>query len=92
MGALFTCRQPAQVRKLVLLAPALVWPDFAAHPPKPVDVPTIVYHGRNDKMIPLDVVRKLAEAVFRDLQFNAVDDDHGLYKTAHEIDWHKLLG
>jgi hypothetical protein len=24
------------------------------------------------------------------LTFNTVDDDHGLYKTVHEIDWRTL--
>ena len=29
MGSVFTCKHPEQVRKLVLLAPALVLPEFA---------------------------------------------------------------
>ena len=91
MGALFTCQRPQQVRKLVLLAPALIWPDFVNHPPPPLDVPTVVYHGRNDTLIPLDLVQRLAASTFRDLQFYAVDDDHGLYKTVHEIDWRQTL-
>ena len=32
MAALFACQRPAQVRKLVLMAPALVLPQFAASP------------------------------------------------------------
>lgn len=92
MGALFTCQHPAQVRKLVLMAPALIWPDFANEPPAAVDVPTIIYHGKGDQIVPLIPVRQLAERVFRNLAFNIVDDDHGLYKTAHEIDWKEILG
>ncbi|MBN1146935.1 MAG: hypothetical protein JXA78_06755 [Anaerolineales bacterium] len=92
MGALFTCRRPEQVRKLVLLAPALILPDFANSPPAPVDTPVIVYHGAHDDLIPLETLRKLAEQVFTNLSFYTVDDDHGLYKTVHEIDWGKLLG
>jgi len=91
MGALFACRYPEQVRKLVLLAPALIWPDFASSPPAPVEVPTVVYHGESDELIPLAQVRQLAEQVFTDLSFHAVDDDHGLYKTVHELDWEALL-
>jgi pimeloyl-ACP methyl ester carboxylesterase len=91
MGALFTCRMPAQVRKLVLLAPALVWPDFANSPPDPVPVPTIVYHGSRDEILPLDIVRRLANQVFLNLEFHVVDDDHGLYRTVHALDWSKLL-
>lgn len=91
MGALYTCQNPHKVRKLVLLAPALIWPDFAAHPPPAVDVPTVVYHGSRDELIPLEQVRELAEGVFEDLTFHAVDDDHGLYKTVHELNWEALL-
>ena len=91
MGAIYTTRHPDQVRKLVLLAPALVWPDFAQNLPEPVDVPTVVYHGSQDDLIPLDAVRTLAEQVFRKLTFHVVEDDHGLYKTVHELDWDMVL-
>jgi pimeloyl-ACP methyl ester carboxylesterase len=92
MAALFACARPEQVDRLVLLAPALIWPDFAANPPAPVSVLTTVYHGRQDQLIPLEAVRRLAEAVFLDLTFHVVDDDHGLYKTVHAIHWPQLLG
>jgi len=91
MGALFTCQNPNQVRKLVLLAPALIWPDFANVSPAQVDVPTIVYHGNRDELVPLEPTRKLAEQVFSNLIYHVVDDDHGLYQTVHEIDWKEIL-
>lgn len=91
MGALFTCKQPGQVQKLVLLAPALILPDFANAKPSPVEVTTIVYHGSRDDLVPLGETRKLAEAVFRNLTYHVVDDDHGLYQTVHQIDWKAIL-
>lgn len=91
MAAMFACEHPDQVKRLVLLAPALIWPDFAADPPAPVDVPTIIYHGRQDVHVPLESNRELAERVFRKLKFHAVDDDHGLYKTVHALDWPAIL-
>ena len=91
MAAMFTIQHPEQVKRLVLLAPALIWPDFAASSPEPVYVPTIIFHGLQDTMVPLAPVRILAKRVFRDLKFYAVDDDHGLYKTVHAIDWPALL-
>jgi pimeloyl-ACP methyl ester carboxylesterase len=91
MAADFTCRRPAQVRRLVLLAPALIWPDFAAQLPPPVGVPTILYHGSRDTLIPLDLLRPVAEQLFTRLELVVVDDDHGLYRTAHAIDWPALL-
>jgi len=92
MGATFTCQHPGQVDKLILLAPALIWPDFAQSPPPPVSVPTVVYHGTRDEIIPLELVRPLAERVFTDLTFHAVDDDHGLKATVKAIDWPGLAG
>ncbi|MFH1908213.1 MAG: alpha/beta fold hydrolase [Chloroflexota bacterium] len=91
MGALFTCQHPQQVRKLILLAPALSLPEFAEHLPPPVDVPTIIIHGTQDEVVPLVPVRALAEKVFRNLDYHIVDDDHRLHKTVHEIDWRLLL-
>lgn len=91
MGALFTCQHPERVRKLVMMAPALIWPDFANDPPAAVDVPTIIYHGRGDQIVPLIPVHQLAERVFRNLSFNIVEDDHGLHQTAHAIDWKAIL-
>jgi pimeloyl-ACP methyl ester carboxylesterase len=91
MGALFTCQHPHQVRKLILLAPALIWPDFAQATPPPVSVPTVVYHGLRDEVIPLELVRPLAEQVFLSLSFHAVDDDHGLRTTVQAIDWPTLV-
>ena len=92
MAALFACQRPHQVEKQVLLAPALIWPDFAANPPAPIDIPTTIYHGSRDQHIPLNVVRGLSERVFRNLVFIEVDDDHGLYQTVRKIDWPTELG
>ncbi|MFQ5858874.1 MAG: alpha/beta hydrolase [Anaerolineae bacterium] len=91
MGALFTCRHAEQVEKLILLAPALISPAFADPPPAPVSVPTVVYHGQRDEVLPLEPTRTLAEQVFVNLTFHAVDDDHRLHKTVQEIDWPALL-
>lgn len=91
MAAMYTCHHPGRVRKQVLLAPALVWPDFARQRPEPVPVPTVVYHGSRDQIVPLAPVRNLAEQVFTTLDFRVVDDDHGLYQTVHDIDWTELL-
>jgi len=92
MGALFTCAQPQRVRKLILLAPALLWPEFADCPPAPVAVPTIVYHGRQDAIVPLASTRALAQRVFTNLTYHEVDDDHSLHATVQAIDWREVVG
>ncbi len=91
MAALFSTRFPAQVRKQLLLAPALMLPEFAENLPKPIDVPTIIIHGRQDTIVPVDAARPLAEKVFRQLDYRLVDDDHRLHQTADNLDWKSIL-
>ena len=100
MGAAFTTDHPNQVRKLVLLAPALMLDPFAsrADPSKgsgqriePVSVPTIIIHGTLDTVVPLEPVRVIAQHFFTDLTYHIVEDDHRLHKTVHGLDWKAIL-
>lgn len=91
MAALFARQHPQQVARLILLAPALIWPDFVHQAAPPITVPTVIYHGSQDNLIPLHDLRAIAKYNFINLTFHEVDDDHGLYKTVHSIDWHGLL-
>ena len=92
MATMYACAHPDRIDRLILLAPALLWPDFADDPPSPIAVPTIVYHGRADDIVPLEPTRALAERVFTDLTYHEVDDDHSLHATVERIDWQVLLG
>ena len=91
MAALFTTEHPTQVRKQILLAPALMLPEFAEHPPASVDVPTVVIHGRQDTVVPVDQVRPLAEKVFTNLEYRLVEDDHRLHQAADQLDWKSII-
>jgi pimeloyl-ACP methyl ester carboxylesterase len=91
MAALFTCQHPQRVRKAILLAPALILFQESDFPKQPISIPVTVYHGERDTVIPLQAVRFIAERLFANLVFHQVDDDHGLYKTVHEIDWQALI-
>ena len=92
MGGVFTLDHPTQVRKLILLAPALVLPPFASHPDlHSVSVPTIIVHGTADDVVPLEPVRELAERVFTNLTYYVVDDGHRLQKACEELDWEEIL-
>ena len=83
MGAIFTCEHPDQVRKLVLLAPALMLLQFTPFLRlAPVSVPTTILHGRQDTIVPLEEVREIAEKVFSNLRYKIVDDDHRLHQAA----------
>lgn len=91
MAALFACQHPAQVRKLILLAPALILPEFADQSFAPIQVPTIIYHSFRDEIVPMEPVRKLAEKTFTNLSFHVVDDDHSLHQIVHQINWQELI-
>ncbi len=91
MAALFAGQYPHRVRKLVLFAPALIFPDFVWTRPESIDVPCVIFHGRDDELIPLPVTRQIAEETFTQLDFRVVEDKHGLYETVHAIDWDILL-
>jgi pimeloyl-ACP methyl ester carboxylesterase len=91
MAALFAMQHPGQVRKLVLLAPALTLPGFTMSLPSQISIPTIIIQGSHDELIPLEATQKLAEKVFTNLNYIIVDDDHRLHKTAGELDWNLML-
>ena len=91
MGAVFTLDHEAQVRKLILLAPALMLPPLASRDPKPVSVPTIIVHGTQDDVVPLEPVRDIAIKLFTNLTYHVVNDGHRLHKAFEELDWESIL-
>lgn len=92
MATIFTLEHEEQVRKLVLLAPALAQEIAPLPKPGPISVPTILIHGTQDTIVPLEPVREIAERLFSNLTLYTVEDDHRLHKTAKELDWNMILG
>lgn len=92
MGTIFTLDNTTQVRKLILLAPALTLDPLASLPdPGPVSVPTHLIHGTLDTVVPLEPVRAIAQKLFTNLTIHIVADDHRLQKSVHELDWKTIL-
>lgn len=91
MGAVFTCRHPEQVRKLILLAPALMLPEFTMEDFAPIDVPTVLIHGMQDDVVPPHEVMEIAQEVFTNLEYIPVEDGHRLHKAFEELDWNEIL-
>ncbi len=91
MAALFASRHPEQVRKLVLLAPALSLPAFSEEVKAPINVQCHLIHGTRDEVVPLEDVRILANKTFPQITFIVVEDDHRLHKTAETVDWEKII-
>ena len=92
MGTLFTLEHATQVRKLILLAPALTLDPLASlSDPQPVSVPTSLIHGTLDTVVPLEPVRAIAQKLFTNLTIHIVEDDHRLQKSVYELDWNMIL-
>jgi pimeloyl-ACP methyl ester carboxylesterase len=91
MAAMFALDNEERVRKLILLAPALATEEFMPNLQRTTDTPVIIYHGKDDDVVPLAPVQDIAHKVFNNLTFNTVDDDHVLSKTFTVIDWDNLL-
>jgi pimeloyl-ACP methyl ester carboxylesterase len=92
MGTVYTCKHPSQVRKLILLAPALMREPFGAYLElNPVSVPTISIHGTLDIVVLLEPVREIAQKLFTNLTYHIVEDDYRLHKTVQELDWKSIL-
>ena len=91
MASIFAMDHEARVRRLILLAPAINLMEFTPYREKKLSMPVHLYHGRQDEVIPIEEVRKVARQVFSDLTFHAVDDDHYLHKTFEVIEWGALL-
>lgn len=93
MGTVFTCKNPDRVRKLILLAPALMKEPFGSYLGlEPVSVPTTVIHGTADDIVPLDEARTYAEKFFTNLKYIVVNDGHRLQEAFKELNWEEILG
>jgi pimeloyl-ACP methyl ester carboxylesterase len=92
MATIFTLEHEARVRKLILLAPALAQEIAPLPRPGPISVPTILIHGTQDTVVPLEPVREIAQRLFSNLTLYTVEDDHRLHKTTNELDWNTILG
>ncbi|MDD2922808.1 MAG: alpha/beta fold hydrolase [Anaerolineales bacterium] len=92
MGTVFTCEHPNQVRKLILLAPALLRDPFDEYLNlQTVSVPTVIVHGTEDDIVPLEPVREVAQKLFADLTYRVVNDGHRLHKAFEELNWADIL-
>ena len=58
---------------------------------KPINIPVIVYHGKNDKVVRYKMARERAKIFFTNLKYKIVDDDHGLKSTLKFINWKELI-
>lgn len=91
MAALYTFQNRDRIKNLILLAPALNLPEFTPYLRETLSLPVYVFHGRDDELIPVQQIQKIAKTVFANLTFTLLDDDHRLSRKFTSIDWQKLL-
>lgn len=91
MASIFAMENESEVKKMILLAPAINLIRFVYQDSKIISVPVWIYHGTDDNVIPITEVEPIAKKTFHNLSFHAVDDDHFLHKTFKTIDWNSLL-
>jgi len=91
MAAMFAMDNESRVDRMILLAPALNLMGFSGAHERETSIPTWIYHGKDDEVIPLETIEGVAKKTFRHLTLHAVDDDHYLHKTFKNINWQDLL-
>ena len=91
MATLYTMEKQEAVDRLVLLAPALNFPEFSRYNLKSIEVPTRMIIGCDDNVTPVQEVLPLARKIFKDLNYDEVDDTHMLAETFRKFDWQTLL-
>ena len=91
MATIFAMEHEAQCSRLILLAPALNFPEFVL-PTVKIAIPTQLIIGEHDTVTPPDRVLPLARKVFLDLDVSVGDDDHMLHKVFYELNWKEMLG
>lgn len=91
MATVYAAQNENKIKKLILLAPALTTDEFKSYLHKKLHLPVIMYHGKNDDVVPPAAVRDIAREVFTNLHYYLVDDDHSLHHIFSVMDWDSLL-
>jgi pimeloyl-ACP methyl ester carboxylesterase len=92
MATVYAFNNHEKIKKLILLAPALNIEEFKiSYGNKKLHVPVVIYHGRNDDVVPPLSVQEIAQTIFPQLHHYLVDDDHSLHRSFSLMDWDILL-
>lgn len=91
MAAIFAMEYPDAVKRIVLLAPALNFPEFDNYRIRQINVPSWMFIGRGDSVTPAEKVVPTARKIFTNLRYTEVDDDHSLAGTFRTFNWEAML-
>lgn len=90
MAAVYAMTHEIRCSRLILLAPALNFPDFSP-PEKMISTPTRLIIGEHDTVTPPDKVLPVAQKTFLNLDVTICNDDHMLHTVFYELDWQNML-
>ena len=91
MATLYAFRNPEKIERLILLAPYLATPTLQIDNFSPLNIPTVIFHGKHDEIAQYEASRKLAYQLFTNLEFNTTEDHHDLNNTITTLNWSKLI-
>jgi len=92
MATLFAIRHPAQISRLILLAPALlssIAPSVSID--EKVSVPMVGILAKYDTILPIIELQRKCEFIFRFYWLYIVEDEHKLECTTKMINWNALV-
>ena len=92
MATLYALRNPEKnTERLILLAPFLATPLLQIDINCSINIPTIIFHGKNDKVALYTASRKRAYQLFSHLEYNTTEDHHDLNETITTLNWNKIV-
>jgi pimeloyl-ACP methyl ester carboxylesterase len=91
MATIYALQNPEKTARLILFAPFLAAPMLQIDGILPLNIPTIIFHGRHDEIAQYKASRKKAFQLFANLEFNTTEDHHDLNKTTTTLNWNKLI-
>jgi predicted esterase len=91
MAVQYALDNEKNIKKLILLAPALHLNELSLPSHKVFHIPIIIYHGLHDNVVEPYLVEKIARKYFVNLQHHFVEDDHSLHDTFPSLGWRTLL-
>ncbi len=91
MATLYALRNPEKTERLILFAPFLATPMLQIDGTSPINIPTIIFHGKYDEIAQYQVSRERAYHLFTNLEFNSTEDHHDLNKTITTLNWNKII-
>ena len=91
MATLYALRNSEKIERLILLAPFLATPMLQIDNISPLNIPTIIFHGRHDEVAQYKASRKQAYQLFTKLEYVTTEDHHDLNNTITTLNWSKLI-